>query len=98
MSYSFTATLWRWKGDAPASWVFVTLPVDIAFAIRTESAEQRRAWGSVKVAARIGATTWTTSLFPQKDTGSYLLPVKATIRTAEKLGDNDEVGVVLDLR
>ena len=97
MSYSFTTRLWRWKGEAPASWVFVTLPADIAFAIRTESAEQRRAWGSVKVAARIGATTWTTSLFPQKDSGSYLLPVKAAVRTAEKLGDEDEVEVTLNL-
>lgn len=97
MSYSFTAPLWRWKGDAPASWVFATLPDDIAFAIRTESAERRRAWGSVKVEARIGATAWTTSLFPQKETGSYLLPVKAAVRNAEALSDDNTVAIMLDL-
>jgi hypothetical protein len=91
--YRFSGTLWRWKGDAPASWVFVTLPADIAFAIKVQA--ETRAWGSVKVAARIGATAWSTSLFPEKATGPYLLPVKAAVRQAEGLGDNDTVEVEL---
>ncbi len=98
MSYRFSAALWRWKGDAPAAWVFVTLPADIAFAIKVQA--EARAWGSVKVTARIGGTTWSTSLFPEKGFlreggGSYLLPVKAAVRRAEKLGDGDTVEIEL---
>ena len=37
-------------------------------------------WGVIPVTARIGTTTWTTSLFP-KD-GSYLVPLKDAIRKA----------------
>lgn len=93
--FSFSGLLWRWQGDAPASWVFITLPGDIAFAIRAEAPE--KAWGSVAVTARIGATAWRTSLFPQKVTGTYLLPVKAAVRKAENLHDGDTAAVTLDL-
>lgn len=95
MRYSFRARLWRWKGEAPASWVFVTLPAEVAFAIKCEA--EKRAWGSVAVTARIGGTVWRTSLFPEKASGSYLLPVKALVRKAEKLHDGDEIEVALDL-
>lgn len=95
MSYSFRAALWRWKGEAPASWVFLTLPGDIAFAIRAEAAAIPKAWGSVKVRARIGEVAWPTSLFPEKTSGSYLLPVKAEVRKALGLHDGDEVEVDL---
>ncbi len=95
MSYKFRAKLWRWTGEAPASWVFVTLPVDVAFAIKCEA--EKRAWGSVAVEARIGTTVWRTSLFPDKASGGYLLPVKAAMRKAEKLHDGDEADLTLDL-
>ena len=93
VTYSFSAALWRWKGEAPASWVFVTLPADVAFAIKCQA--ERRAWGSVKVTARIGETRFQTSLFPEKASGSYLLPVKAAVRKAEGLHDGDTVAVEL---
>jgi hypothetical protein len=49
----------------------------------------------IPVSARIGRTTWTTSLFP-KD-GGYLLPVKAVVRRAERIDLGDEVAVLLRL-
>ena len=94
MSYSFEAKLWRWQAET-ASWVFVTLPEDIAFAIRCEA--ETRGWGSVAVAAQIGATHFQTSLFPNKALNSYLLPVKATVRKAEGLSDGDTAHVTLTL-
>jgi Domain of unknown function (DUF1905) len=48
--------------------------------------------GMIPVAARIGRTEWTTSLFP-KD-GQYVVPVKASVRKAERLA----VGDVLTVR
>jgi Domain of unknown function (DUF1905) len=77
--FSFTAPVWLYEGKA--AWHFVTLPEDVA----DEIAEQAdsRGFGSVRVRARIGATTWATSLFPDKKAASYLLPVKASVRQAE---------------
>jgi hypothetical protein len=95
VSYRFEAQLWRWQGDAPASWVFITLPADVAFGIRCAVQDRAKAFGSVRVTARIGATLWTTSLFPDKRSGSYLLPVKAAVRRAENLHDGDMVSVDL---
>ena len=52
-------------------------------------------WGTIPVTARIGSTTWKTSLFP-KD-GRYLVPLKAAVRRAEELAEGDEVGIVLEV-
>lgn len=53
--------------------------------------------GMIPVAARIGETGWTTSLFP-KD-GSYIVPVKARVRKAEgiEVGDLMTVRLAVDL-
>jgi hypothetical protein len=95
VSYSFEAKLWSWNGGGPTSWFFVTVPQEISFAIRCEAA--RRAWGSVAVKASIGATQWQTSLFPHKASEGYLLPVKATVRKAEGLREDDVASVTLTL-
>ena len=56
---------------------------------------QRRGWGSIRVSATIGDTNWQTSVFPSRENGGYLLPVKATVRKAESLAAGDEVTVHL---
>jgi hypothetical protein len=53
-------------------------------------------WGSIKVEATVGHTTWHTSIFPD-DEGSYVLPVKKEIRTAEEVDEGDLVEVILEL-
>ncbi len=90
----FTAELWPWKTEG--GWYFVTLPRDAAEAVR-EQPRPPRGFGSVRVRATIGATTWTTSVFPDSGSGSYVLPVKKSVRTAEGLDDGDPVDVQLDV-
>lgn len=79
----FTATLWRYDGQA--AWYFLTLPVDLSEEIRART--ERVGFGSVRVDVRIGATSWSTSVFPDKGSGSFVLPVKAAVRRAEDLDD-----------
>lgn len=57
---------------------------------------RRRGFGSVKVEVRIGASLWSTSVFPQKG-GTWFLPAKKAICRAEDLaaGDLLEIGLVL---
>jgi hypothetical protein len=84
--YTFEADLWRWeaRSEETGGWVFVTMPVDQADDLRAEAGPPR-GFGSVRVEARIGATTWRTSVFPSKETGTFVLPVKKEVRDAEGL-------------
>ena len=83
LHFSFEARLWVWQG--PSAWYFVTLPSDVADEIRFFTSEQmggakRRGFGSVRVSVQLDDEIWATSVFPDKKSGSYLLPVKAAIR------------------
>ena len=89
-SFEFSAELWEWDAR-DASWVFVTLPAELAEDIRDLSLP-RRGFGSVKVTVRCRATEWRTSVFPDSRSGSYVLPVKKAVRTKEKL----EIGEPVD--
>ncbi|UIJ44769.1 DUF1905 domain-containing protein [Sphingomonas cannabina] len=57
---------------------------------------RRRGFGSVKVNAAIGDSSWSTSVFPPKE-GGWFLPVKKAICRAEGLAAGDEVEVRLEL-
>ena len=54
-------------------------------------------WGMIPVAAQIGDTRWSTSLFP-KD-GGYVVPVKDLVRKGEaiELGDAVSVRLTIDV-
>ena len=103
-THTLTTQLWIWTTDAaPASWHFLTLDGEVAEAIhalalmrRLESG-RKRGWGSIKVRATVGETSWDTSIFPAKEMGGWLLPVKASVRKAEGLVAGDLVGVVIEV-
>lgn len=93
--FPFRAAMWLYQGKG--AWHFVTLPVDVGAEIRARTAMNRRGWGSVRVSVTIGGSTWQTSIFPDKTSGSYLLPLKETIRSAEHLRVGEQVDVSLDV-
>lgn len=96
--YEATGTVWRWTTpSAPAAWFFLTIDPGTAAAIRAEAFDRIGGWGSVKVTAQIGATRWQTSLFPNKETRGYLLPLKAAVRKAEGLSEGDAATVRLEI-
>jgi hypothetical protein len=39
----------------------------------------------------VGKTEWDTSIFPDKKSGVYLLPTKASVRKAEGIVDDEPV-------
>jgi len=90
---AFTGELWFWRGPSP--WHFVTVPDEQCGALEATSAAVSYGWGMIPVAAQIGGTGWTTSLWP-KD-GRYVVPVKARVRKAERLVLGDQVAVRLSL-
>jgi hypothetical protein len=78
--HTFEAQLFAWDPDLPDSWNFVALPEDVSDEIEESVGGEPRGFGSVRVGARLGATEWTTSLFPSKAHGAYILPVKRAVR------------------
>ena len=94
-SYAFRAELWHYPEQS--GWHFITLPPDLAEQLKDESAPFRKGFGSVKVSASIAGQRWSTSLFPDSKSNSYVLPVKKAIRTAAGIQAGDEVDVEVDL-
>jgi hypothetical protein len=90
----FSAALWRWQ--AQSGWFFVTLSED-ASALVGERPRPPRGFGSVRVRATVGETSWTTSVFPDSESGRYVLPVKKAVRSAEDVDEGDTVHVILEV-
>ena len=55
-----------------------------------------RGFGSIKVTATIGATTWSTSVFPSDEQKGYVLPLKKAVRQAEGIEPGGTVRVTLE--
>ena len=92
--HAFSAELWRYEGEA--GWYFVSLPTQVADAIAEESGPPAgNAFGSVRVRVRMGSSEWATSVFPDRARGTYLLPVKKSVRLAERVDAGDNVRVEL---
>lgn len=97
MKIFFKAKIWVYPGES-ANWHFVTLDKKSADLVKkSQEGQKRRGWGSVKVIATMGKTTWRTSIFPDKQSGSYLLPIKAEVRKKEKMGQGYAVDVSLEI-
>lgn len=93
MDLEFSGEIIHWRGPAPFH--FVTVPEEPSAAIEAVSGLVTYGWGAIPVKARIGATEFTTSLFPRGDL--YLVPIKVAVRRAERLTLGDEVTVLLHL-
>ena len=87
-----------WPYPGMNAWRFLTLPKKQGAEIKEKFGKQARGWGSLPVSVTIGKISWNTSIFPDKKSGSYLLPLKAKIRKMEGIADNSLVTFSLTLR
>jgi Domain of unknown function (DUF1905) len=96
-TYRTRAKLWRYP-SAKVSWHFITLPRRLADEIRVvDAGPVRRGFGSLRVRATIGASTWNTSIFPSSRDQSYVLPVKVQVRRAEGLKVGQMVALQIEV-
>lgn len=88
-----------WAQESTGAWHFVTLPASLSKRIRTLTTGLRKPFGSFRVFAKTGKTTWETSLFADTKRDAFVLPVKADVRRTEKikLGDTIEVSITFGL-
>ena len=91
MQLEFAGPVFTWRGPSPFH--FVAVPDEESAALDDARAAVTYGWGMVPVTARIGETTWTTSLWPKDE--RYLLPLKDAVRRAEAIGVGDTVAVHL---
>jgi hypothetical protein len=90
----FEGEVFHWRGPSP--YHFVRVPDDAAGLIHALAPMVTYGWGVIPAEGRIGATDFTTALFP-KD-GGYLVPIKDAVRKAEGLEIGDAVDVLLVIR
>jgi Domain of unknown function (DUF1905) len=90
----FHGEVFHWRGPSP--YHFVRVPDDGAGLIHALAPMVTYGWGVILAEGRIGATEFTTALFP-KD-GGYLVPIKDAVRRAEDLAIGDDVEVLLVIR
>ncbi len=93
MVLEFRGEIWFWRGPAP--WHFVTVPDEQCAELEAIARGVTYGWGCIPVTALIGRTSFQTSLIP-KD-GLYVVPVKARVRSAERIELGDTVSVRLSV-
>jgi hypothetical protein len=93
VQFRFETRLIEWRGPAP--FVYAPVPAEHVEELRRVAKVVSYGWGCVPVEAKIGSTTFTTSLFPKDDT--YLLPLKIAVRRKTNVTVGDKVSVVMTL-
>jgi hypothetical protein len=88
-TYTMRAKVWLYPGMA--GWHFISLPKSQSAAIKARFGGLARGWGSLRVVVALGRTSWRTSIFPDKKTGTYLLPLKAEVRKKEKIAAGNSI-------
>jgi hypothetical protein len=94
MECTFSGELWLWEARRSDSWTFVTVPPEHSDELRARSGPPG-GFGSIRVEVRVGGSVWRTSVFPDKESGCYVLPIKAAVRRAEHLESGDTARVRL---
>jgi len=94
MDIEASGEVFEWRGPSPFHFVAVTGAA--ADDVRARAAAATYGWGMVPVECRLGATTFTTSLWPKGD--AYYLPLKDSVRRSEGIAIGDHVTVAMRVR
>lgn len=81
----------------PSPWHFIYLPKTRSAEFRKRFVAKHRGWSSLPVRVSIGKTSWHTSIFYDRRSESYLLPVKAEVRKKEDITHGDKVSFQLEV-
>ncbi len=95
-SYKVTSKVVLWPGTQGA-WHFAYVDKATAEKIRKKFGPSGRGFGSIRVRVKLGKTAWDTSIFPDKRSGTYLLPLKAKVRRDEGVDAGDMITIKLEI-
>ena len=91
-----TEKMFLYPGEM-AAWRFLPVTKKVGMEIKEKFGKGRCGFGSIRVDVTVGETTWKTSIFPDKHSGSYVLPVKAAVRKAEAIEAGERVKYTIKL-
>lgn len=94
--YEIKSKVWLYPGMS--GWHFVSIPKKQSESIKKCFAKRRRGWGSLPAVVTLGKTRWKTSIFPDKKSGLYLLPLKADVRKKEVISSGDKVNFSIEVK
>jgi hypothetical protein len=87
-----------WPSAKPGGgWHYLIVKGQTAMEIRYAALGRTGGFGSIKVRARIGKTEWQTSLFPHKDSGGFIMLLKAEVRRLEGIEAGKRVKIRLTI-
>ncbi len=81
-TFRFSAKLQKFQ--EAGGWQFLVVPKSLAMQLRERYRPNHGGWGSLRVRATVGKTSWLTSIFWLKRGGYYLF-IKKQVREAEAL-------------
>ena len=88
-TYTVTSKVWRYPGMA--GWFFAYVDRKQSGVLKEKYAKKAAGFGSIRVSVTLGKSKWKTSIFPDKQSGTYLLPLKASVRRTEGIDEGDEI-------
>jgi hypothetical protein len=102
MKYKVRNKLWLWNAHK-GSWHFFTIPPEVAASIKEKYGNLTKGWGSLPVIAVLKSelgekATLSTSVFPDKKSGTYILPVKKSVRKDLGVQEGDILEVVIEIK
>ena len=95
-SFKFKSKVIVWNagnrdGDDKGAWRFARVPEGISAKIKEmQRGGLRRGWGAVYAKAKVKKSQWVSSIFPDRHSNTYILPLKKEIRYEENLYDGSE--------
>lgn len=102
-SFKFKSKVIVWRegyneGVDKGAWRFARVPEDISAKIKEmQKGRLRRGWGAVYAKAKVGKSVWVTSVFPDRHSDTYILPLKKQIRYEENLYDGKEFKFIIKI-
>lgn len=94
-SFEVKGKIWRYEDPSghTGGWFFVYVPLPLSRKIKDAARNKKKVgFHFVRIKAKIGKTSWNTTLFPTKD-GPYLIAIKADVRRKEGVGEGDVVKI-----
>lgn len=95
-TFTLQSKVWLYPGMS--GWHFLSIPIQESTEIKRQFSAHAKGWGSLPVTVSIHKTSWDTSIFPDKKSGMYLLPLKASVRKAEDIFVDDTLQFTLRIR
>ncbi len=93
--YTFSSKVWLYPGHV--GWHFANVPKKETSEIRTLFHGLQRGWSSFPVEVKVGKSVWQTSIFFDKKSETFLLPLKKEIRVKEEILCDDILNISITL-